>query len=44
MESVETFTDDEFKPTEHDYDLKICVQYGVIRLILSLFESRNAIF
>ena len=30
MESVETFTDDEFKPTEHDYDLKICVQYFYI--------------
>ena len=27
MESVETFTDDEFEPTEHDNDLKICVQY-----------------
>ena len=27
MESVETFTDDRFEPTEHDYDLKICVQY-----------------
>ena len=27
MESVETFTDDEFEPTVQDYDLKICVRY-----------------
>ena len=27
MESGETFTDDEIEPSEHDYGLKICVQY-----------------
>ena len=27
MESGETFTDDKIKPFEHDYDLKICIQY-----------------
>ena len=27
MESGETFTDDEIEPSEHDYDLKNCVQY-----------------
>ena len=24
MESVDTFTDDEIEPSEHDYDLKLC--------------------
>ena len=27
MESGETFTDDEVEPSEHDYYLKIWVQY-----------------
>ena len=27
MESGETFTDDEIEPCEHDFGLKICVQY-----------------
>ena len=27
MESVDTFTDDEIEPSEHDYDLKLCSMF-----------------
>ena len=31
MESVETFTDDEIEPSEHDYDFKLCSILGTNR-------------
>jgi len=44
MESVETFTDDEFEPTVQDYDLKICVRYFYLGAVVEKIKKVDFIW